>query len=186
MSQLTVTALQLGLLVLLWLFVLGVVGVLRRDLFGARPAAPAPSGSHAGAEPQEQAPARPAPPRRSPAPAAPAAPGPAPRPAAERPRCLVVVEGPLAGTRLPLDDSPVLLGRAQDCTLVLGDDYASGHHARLLPAPGSASGWVLEDLGSTNGTSAGRGSASSKVSGSVPVGVGSVVKIGRTTLELRA
>lgn len=171
MSQLTVTALQLGLLVLLWLFVLGVVGVLRRDLFGARTPAPAAAPR---AEPQQVTP-RPAP-----------APEPAPRPAAERPRSLVVVEGPLAGTRLPLDDSPVLLGRAQDCTLVLGDDYASGHHARLLPVPGSASGWALEDLGSTNGTSVGRGSASSRVSGSVPVGVGSLVKIGRTTLELRA
>ena len=182
MSQLTVTALQLGLLVLLWLFVLGVVGVLRRDLFGARPAAPAASSAPPRAEPQDQAAPRPARPR----PAAPPAPEPAPRPADQRPRALVVVEGPLAGTRLPLDDSPVLLGRAQDCTLVLGDDYASGHHARLLPAPGSASGWALEDLGSTNGTSVGRGSATSEVSGSVPVGVGSVVKIGRTTLELRA
>lgn len=183
MSQLTVTALQLGLLVLLWLFVLGVVGVLRRDLFGARPAGQVPPGAPARVEAQEPVAPRQAPDRRSPAPAPPE---PAPRPAAERPRSLVVVEGPLAGTRLPLDDSPVLLGRAQDCTLVLGDDYASGHHARLLPVPGSASGWALEDLGSTNGTSVGRGSASSRVSGSVPVGVGSVVKIGRTTLELRA
>ena len=183
MSQLTVTALQLGLLVLLWLFVLGVVGVLRRDLFGARAPAPAPSSAPARPEPQEQVSPRQAPPRRAPAQAPPE---PAPRPAAERPRALVVVEGPLAGTRLPLDDSPVLLGRAQDCTLVLGDDYASGHHARLVPVSGSASGWALEDLGSTNGTSVGRGSATSKVSGSVPVGVGSVVKIGRTTLELRA
>lgn len=173
MSQLTVTALQLGLLVLLWLFVLGVVGVLRRDLFGAR----TPAAATAPHPEPQQVPSRP-----SPAPA----PEPAPRPAVERPRSLVVVEGPLAGTRLPLDDSPVLLGRAQDCTLVLGDDYASGHHARLLPVPGSASGWALEDLGSTNGTSVGRGGSSSRVSGSVPVGVGSVVKIGRTTLELRA
>ncbi|TNM69022.1 FHA domain-containing protein [Streptomyces sp. NP160] len=179
MSQLTVTVLQLGLLVVLWLFVLGVVAVLRRDLYGVRApreAAPAP----AAAAP---APSAPAP---APAPVPPAAPRPAPAPAAPRARLLVVVEGPRSGTRLELDGAPVVLGRADDCTLVLGDDYASGHHARLTPSSSAPGGWVLEDLGSTNGTSLGAGPAAAPVRGAVPVGAGSVVRIGRTTLELRA
>ena len=36
MSELTVTVLRLGLLVLLWVFVLSVASVLRTDLFGTR------------------------------------------------------------------------------------------------------------------------------------------------------
>jgi len=44
---------------------------------------------------------------------------------------LVVTEGPLRGTTIPLAASPILLGRAQEATLVLEDDYASGRHARV-------------------------------------------------------
>ena len=36
MSELTVTVLRLGLLVLLWVFVLSIASVLRTDLFGTR------------------------------------------------------------------------------------------------------------------------------------------------------
>ncbi|PWJ55741.1 Inner membrane component of T3SS domain-containing protein [Quadrisphaera granulorum] len=177
MSQLTVTVLQLGLLVLLWLFVLGVVTVLRRDLFGAR----APRQEPAAAVAAPDAPARQ--PVQQPAASRPA---PAPERRPETPRLVLVTEGPRSGTRLELGSSPILLGRSDDCTLVLGDDYASGHHARLAPSPQSPGGWVVEDLGSTNGTTVGRGSAAVPVRGAVPVGVGSVVRVGRTTLELRA
>src|SRR5205809_5269295 len=50
MSELTLTLLRLGFLALLWLLVLSILGVLRRDLFGTRivrrtprPAGPAPT-----------------------------------------------------------------------------------------------------------------------------------------------
>jgi hypothetical protein len=36
MSELTVTLLRLGYLVLLWAFVLSAISVLRRDLYGTR------------------------------------------------------------------------------------------------------------------------------------------------------
>ncbi len=42
-----------------------------------------------------------------------------------------------------------LLGRNEDCSICIPDDSISGHHARLTP---SDQGWVLEDLGSSNGT----------------------------------
>ena len=42
-------------------------------------------------------------------------------------------------------------------------------------------GWVLQDLGSTNGTYLDRG----KVSGLTPVPLGVPIRIGRTSLELR-
>lgn len=46
-------------------------------------------------------------------------------------RHLVVTEGPLTGARITLSDQPVLVGRADDSTLVINDDYASTRHARL-------------------------------------------------------
>jgi MoxR-like ATPase len=43
-----------------------------------------------------------------------------------------------------------LIGRNDDCTICIPDDSISGHHAQLTP---TEQGWVLEDLGSSNGTS---------------------------------
>ena len=43
-----------------------------------------------------------------------------------------------------------LLGRNDDCTICIPDDSISGHHAQLTP---TEQGWLLEDLGSSNGTS---------------------------------
>jgi hypothetical protein len=159
MSELTLTVLQLGLLVLLWLFVLGVVGVLRGDLFGTRITSPATRRSG-------RAPAR-----------EPARERPAPAPAG--PRRLVVVEGSLRGTTITLGTSPITIGRSPECTLVLDDDYASGRHARLSPTP---SGWVVEDLDSTNGTYLGR----DQVLQPRPVPARTPVRVGRTVLELRS
>ena len=72
MSELTVTLLRLGYLVVLWLFVFSTIGVLRRDLYGTkivrrlRREAPAP----APVSPTAATPAEPAAP-----PASRAAPG---------------------------------------------------------------------------------------------------------------
>ena len=139
MSELTLTLLRLGFLALLWLLVLSILAVLRRDLFGTRVVrrAPRPAGG-------------------APAPAAgpqPTAPVPGRRGRGQEqtrgPRTLVVTDGSLRGTTLTLGQAPVLIGRAPECTLVLDDDFASGRHARLFPQDG---GWAVEDLGSTNGT----------------------------------
>jgi pSer/pThr/pTyr-binding forkhead associated (FHA) protein len=58
-------------------------------------------------------------------------------------RQLIVTEGALTGTRITLGSQPVLIGRADDSTLVLTDDYASTRHARLSPR---GSEWYVEDL----------------------------------------
>ena len=81
------------------------------------------------------------------------------------PRKLVVTAGGLAGTRIGLGDQPITIGRADDSTLVLTDDYASTRHARLMPQDGQ---WFVEDLGSTNGTYLDR----DKVTGPTPVPLG--------------
>lgn len=160
MSELVVTLLRVGYLVVLWLFVLGVVAVLRHDIFGTR--VTAPGRGRTG--------------RRERRRGSPAAGGrPAGRGAAAR---LVITDGPLAGTTLPLSGSQVLVGRSPGNTLVLDDDYASNRHARLFPGDG---GWWLEDLGSTNGTyiDGQRVTAAEEIRPGVPV------RIGQTVLELR-
>jgi pSer/pThr/pTyr-binding forkhead associated (FHA) protein len=90
----------------------------------------------------------------------------------------VVTEGALAGTSLTLSDAPVTIGRADDSTLVLTDDYASSRHARLVPGEGA---WMVEDLGSTNGTYLGQ----AKVARPTAVPLGAPIRIGKTVLELR-
>ena len=94
------------------------------------------------------------------------------------PRQMIVTEGALTGTRIQLGSQPVLIGRADDSTLVLTDDYASTRHARLSPR---GSEWYVEDLGSTNGTYLDR----AKVTTAVRVPMGTPVRIGKTVIELR-
>ena len=84
----------------------------------------------------------------------------------------------LKGTSLDLSQQQITLGRANDATLVLNDDYASSRHARIFPQDGQ---WIVEDLGSTNGTYLDR----QKVTRPMPVPVGVPIRIGKTVLELR-
>lgn len=94
------------------------------------------------------------------------------------PSILVVTAGSLAGTRLRLGSGPILIGRAEDSTLVLDDDYASTRHARIVT---QGHGYAVEDLGSTNGTYLDR----SRITAPTPVPVGVPIRIGRTVIELR-
>ena len=91
---------------------------------------------------------------------------------------LIVTEGALAGTRIALTGKPILIGRANDSTLVLTDDYASTRHARISETNNV---WYLEDLGSTNGTYLGQ----AKVTEPTPLEAGAMIRIGRTAMELR-
>ena len=156
-SALVVALVKYGLLVLLWVFVIVAFRTVKSDLFGSRAGARAPAVATA--------------------PRAAAATG---KPVRQRSqaRRLVVTEGALAGTTIGLSETVVTLGRADDSTLVLTDDYASTRHARLVPSEGS---WTLEDLGSTNGTYL----SGAKVVRPTPVPLGQQIRIGKTVLELR-
>ncbi|HEY1625906.1 MAG TPA: FHA domain-containing protein [Streptosporangiaceae bacterium] len=154
MNELTLTLIRVAFLAVLWLFVIAAIGVVRTDLLGGIPT-----------------------PRRARTPK----PAPAPRPSKNgrgTPRLLVVTGGALKGTTLDLAQQQITLGRANDATLVLNDDYASSRHARIFPQDGQ---WIVEDLGSTNGTYLDR----QKVTRPTPVPVGVPIRIGKTVLELR-
>ena len=100
------------------------------------------------------------------------------KPSRGTPLFLVVTEGGLSGMSIDLSDQQITLGRANDATLVLNDDYASSRHARIFPQDGQ---WIVEDLGSTNGTYLDR----QKVTRPMPVPIGVPIRIGNTVLELR-
>jgi pSer/pThr/pTyr-binding forkhead associated (FHA) protein len=139
-----------GFLALLWLFVLFALRVVRSDLYAAAGLRALVPGGRTTAR------------RRG-----------------RTPRQLIVTQGALAGTRISLDARPILIGRADDSTLVLDDDYASTRHARIAQ---QGEEWYVEDLGSTNGTYLDR----AKVSGPTRVPLGVPVRIGKTVLELRS
>jgi pSer/pThr/pTyr-binding forkhead associated (FHA) protein len=92
---------------------------------------------------------------------------------------LEIVEGPGAGSQMPLD-RPVVIGRGADADLVLEDGEASRQHARITPQPdGSA---VVEDLGSANGTFVNH----NELYGPARVDAGDELLIGVTLLEVRS
>ena len=154
MPELVLQLTRAGFLALLWLFVLVALRVVRSDLYAA-------SGLRAIV-----------PGRRTTSRGTGGGRG-------RHARQLVVTHGALAGTRVSLDSRPIMLGRADDSTLVLDDDYASTRHAKL-----SLQGeeWYVEDLGSTNGTYLDR----AKVSGPTRVPLGVPIRIGKTVIELRS
>ena len=159
MNELSLTIIRVAFLAVLWLFVIAAIGVVRTDLLGG------PSTARRGRARQAQAP-------RQGRPARP------PRAGRGSPRVLVVTGGALKGTSLDLSQQQITLGRANDATLVLNDDYASSRHARIFPQDGQ---WIVEDLGSTNGTYLDR----QKVTRPMPVPLGVPIRIGKTVLELR-
>ena len=160
MNALDLTLVRIGFLAVLWLFVIAAVGVVRTDLFG--PASRRRRRASAVSSAPLARPAKPKPVRMSRA----------------SPQQLLVTAGSLAGTSLGLSDQQITIGRADDATLVLSDDYASTRHARLFPQDGQ---WLVEDLGSTNGTYLDR----QKVTQPTPVPIGVPIRIGKTVLELR-
>jgi len=88
-------------------------------------------------------------------PAAATAPGPVPAPApapqsAPHVLRLEVLAGttPVTGRNYTLY-GPLEIGRATSCDISIPNKFVSTRHARILP---NDDAWVLEDLGSTNGT----------------------------------
>jgi diguanylate cyclase (GGDEF)-like protein len=68
-----------------------------------------------------------------------------------RDACVVHIypTGPGMGARYALADSPVVIGRGNDCEIRINDHSVSRRHARIQPG---ADGYYAVDLQSTNGT----------------------------------
>ena len=170
LSELTLTVMRLGLLVLMWFFVFAVVGVLRGDLYGTRvkrrAGGRAAKAAARGASPPPPSTARPEKKSRGVR-------------GRKGPTKLTVTAGPLSGTTLPLRPAGTLIGRSPECALVLDDDYASGRHARIFQDDDGT--WRVEDLRSTNGTFLG----ATRLTEPREVAVGSVLRVGQTVVELQ-
>ena len=151
-AEIVLQVFRFGFLLLLWLFIFAAFRVVRADLFGGR------AGRVAAVPPRAAAPGK--------------------KRGHRGPKVLGVTAVPLAGTKITLGDQPILIGRADDSTLVLTDDFASSRHARLTNRGGS---WYVEDLGSTNGTYLDQ----QRVQGPLLVNPGQPIRIGQTALELR-
>jgi len=115
----------------------------------------------------------------APAPQA-ARPAPSPSAGGRVPTRLVITSGPKTGLEVPLGTEPMSIGRSSESGLVIRDDYTSSHHARLSKRGDI---WLIQDLGSTNGTFLGGERLGDKA---LQVNIGTPIKVGATTFELRA
>ena len=110
MDSVILFGLRIGLLVVLWLFILFALNSMRKDvkIAASSPNRGAGSGGSASSVP----------------------------PAAHHggmPQQMTIVDGPRTGSRMDLGDlTEITIGRAPDCDFLVSDDFASGRHARLI------------------------------------------------------
>ena len=159
-SDQLLTVLKLCLLALLYLFFFRVVRAVWAEISTTAPApGPVPAPVPAGA------------PKAAPAGA------PAPAAQAPRPTRLVIIEPAELRGKAHALEGDVTIGRAASCSVTLDDTFASQQHARVSAHSGQ---YVVEDLGSTNGTYLNR----QRVAGPAAVNPGDRIQIGNTVLEL--
>ncbi len=162
MQELTLLLIRLAYLAILWIFVFGALSVIRSDMFGARV-------ETAGPNRREQRQAQKAASkeaRRS------------GKAAKGAPTQVVVIDGPNVGQSALLSQAPILIGRGPDAAIRLDDDYVSTRHARIGL---SGDTWYVEDLGSTNGTYLG----GTRLTQPTTITLGTRIRIGKTSLELK-
>src|SRR5687767_3370041 len=90
----------------------------------------------------------------------------------------MVLQGPDKGRRFELPDKPTLVGR-ESRSLPLSDNTVSRRHAELMPGE---DGWVLRDLGSSNGTYIN----GLRVTNRYSLKLGDQIRVGRTLMVFGA
>ncbi|MBK9711611.1 MAG: FHA domain-containing protein [Kouleothrix sp.] len=85
--------------------------------------------------------------------------------------------GVSAGKLFPLGPSNIIGRSMENCEIALNDSFLSAQHARL-ELQGDA--WLLEDLGSTNGTFVNE----IEVRDATSIGEGDVIRVGRVEMRL--
>jgi hypothetical protein len=91
---------------------------------------------------------------------------------------LIVREGPEQGASFPLPKEAVTIGRDSEADITIKDPEISRRHARISWQAGS---YVIEDLGSTNGTTLN----GVKITGIQQLNPGDTIEIGQSILTLQ-
>jgi pSer/pThr/pTyr-binding forkhead associated (FHA) protein len=145
------TVLKIALLVLLYFFIWRAVRTVVADLYGPREA------------------------RRSRRPAKPKA-----RPAGrgKLPTKIFVLDQRGRKSATHRLNGTLQIGRAPTCQIRLDDNYISQLHAKISERNGA---WLVEDLGSTNGTYLNQ----RKVTAPTEISAGDRIRVGKTVLEVR-
>ena len=151
MADFTVLVLKIAFLALLWLFIVMIAAVIHSDMVGRRASK---TQDDSGVPP----------PRTS-------------KKSKKAPWVLAIDSGIHAGDRLQLVPE-VRIGRSESCELVLDDDYISNMHAQLSHTEDGQ--WVLQDMGSTNGTFVN----SQRIGGPTVVGVTDIIRVGGVQMRL--
>jgi hypothetical protein len=161
-SELALFLVRIGFVAVLWIFILSLLSVIRADLYGRRvisriakqnaPSLAAGSVTELGLVEGDSF----------------------------EPTQIAVITGRNAGSNLPIDGKKeILIGRAASSDLIIGDEFASSMHAKLVLV---GEDWVLQDLNSTNGTFL----DGKKVTTPATIRAGMNIRIGTTNFELRA
>lgn len=170
MSELALFIVRIAFLVVLWIFLFSILSVIRADLFGQKVFSRVAEANS---------------PQRVSTPVIPSAPSNQQtdvlmsEPPGVNATKLVITEGDRTGYSLKLDRREITIGRADNSDLVINDEYASTHHAKLVLINND---WLLQDLNSTNGTYL----DGSRIGTPAPVKLNTPMRIGKTVFELRA
>ncbi|MDO4911014.1 MAG: FHA domain-containing protein [Corynebacterium sp.] len=122
MSDALLLTFRIGLLVLLWLFIILALNTLRRDTNKVAGVSRAPRAGKRAKRAKSTTTGQ----------------------------ILQIMDGPMMGSTLDISAlEEVTIGRSPDCTFIVRDDYASSRHARLFRR---GNDWFVEDLESRNGT----------------------------------
>lgn len=149
------TLLKLVLLALLYFFLYRVIRAILADLYGPRRRRPVKKSSRPAASESSSS-------RRS-----------------RRPPKELVVHPPEGEPHVvALDQDRVTIGRSRQMTIRVEDVYVSDEHAQVAP---DGDGWVVRDLGSTNGTYLN----GAKVTQPTQVSAGDQLRVGKTRIEVR-
>lgn len=162
MSELALFLVRIGFVAVLWIFILSLLSVIRADLYGRRvisriarqnaPSLAAGSVTELGFVEGDSF----------------------------EPSQVYIITGRNAGSSLSIaGKKELLIGRAASSDLVIGDEFASSMHAKLVLV---GEDWVLQDLNSTNGTFL----DGKKVTTPATIRAGMNIRIGTTNFELRA